>query len=182
MTESPLASRAVRRRPVKLGNPEIRAWQNDGVWHIDAVTPLQNVPLRYTLSAERPLVILSGNDLEHFQLAFGAAYAGIPYAPISPTYSLVATDFGKLRDLIDQLPPGAVFVSDGTQFARTLGAVLPPDTELIIGRGEYSTKVATHFNSLLDTHLSDIDEANATVGPIPRLPTAKPCAASIRSR
>jgi feruloyl-CoA synthase len=65
------------------------------------------------LSAERPLVILSGNDLEHFQLALGAMYAGIPYAPLSPAYSLVATDPAKLADLIEQLTPGAVFASDG---------------------------------------------------------------------
>ncbi len=66
------------------------------------------------LSAERPLVILSGNDLEHFQLALGAMYAGIPYAPLSPAYSLVATDPAKLRDLIEQLTPGALFACDGT--------------------------------------------------------------------
>ena len=36
------------------------------------------------LSAERPIAILSGNDLEHAALGLGAMYAGIPFAPISP--------------------------------------------------------------------------------------------------
>jgi feruloyl-CoA synthase len=43
------------------------------------------------LSVERPVVILSGNDLEHLQLALGAMWAGIPYAAISPAYAQQAT-------------------------------------------------------------------------------------------
>jgi len=38
--------------------------------------------LRKGLSAERPLVVLSGNDIEHGLLHLGAMYVGIPYAPI----------------------------------------------------------------------------------------------------
>jgi len=207
------AGTAPMRRPVSLGNPDIRVRQQDGVWHVDAVTPLAPVPARYTdrlvsgaaahpdrtlvarrgpdgawirisyaemlrrvrhigqalrergLSAERPLAILSGNDLEHFQLALGAAYAGIPYAPISPSYSLVATDFGKLRDLVAQLTPGAVYAADGEAFGRALDAVLPPDAELILGRGEYGARRATAFGALLDTAPGDIDAVNAELGP-----------------
>ena len=54
--------------------------------------------LNRNLSSERPIAILSGNDLEHAVLGFAAYYAGIPYAPISTAYSLVSSDFGKLRD------------------------------------------------------------------------------------
>ncbi|NIA52255.1 hypothetical protein HAV22_01120 [Massilia sp. TW-1] len=90
------------------------------------------------LSAERSLAILSGNDRERFQLALGAAYAGIPYAPISPAYSLVATDYGKLRDLIVQLTPGAVYAADGALSALALDAALPADAELILGAGVHA--------------------------------------------
>ena len=38
------------------------------------------------LSAERPVAILSDNDVEHLQLALGAMLAGVPYASISPAY------------------------------------------------------------------------------------------------
>ena len=53
------------------------------------------------LSADRPIAILSGNDIEHAALGLGAMYAGIPFAPISPAYSLVSSDFGKLRMIFD---------------------------------------------------------------------------------
>lgn len=117
------------------------------------------------LSAERPLVILSGNDLEHFQLALGAMYAGVPYSPLSPAYSLVASDPAKLRDLIEQLTPGAVYASSGTAFARAIEAVLPEGVELIVADGEVPGRPATRFAALLDTQASTIDVRNAQVGP-----------------
>ncbi|MEY4026290.1 MAG: hypothetical protein RLZZ329_10 [Pseudomonadota bacterium] len=42
------------------------------------------------LNAERPIVILSENSLEHALLALGAMVAGVPYVPTSPPYSLVS--------------------------------------------------------------------------------------------
>src|SRR5689334_14159293 len=44
------------------------------------------------LSAERPILILSGNDLEHQWLSLAAMHVGIPYAPVSPAYSLISRD------------------------------------------------------------------------------------------
>src|SRR5438045_6515549 len=76
------------------------------------------------LSAERPLAVLSGNDIEHALLHLGAMYAGIPYAPISPAYSLLSNDFGKLRAVFDVLTPGLVFVCDRTAYGRALDAVV----------------------------------------------------------
>jgi feruloyl-CoA synthase len=60
------------------------------------------------LSAERPIAILSGNSIEHALLALAAMYAGIPYAPVSPAYSLMSSDFGKLRYILGLLTPGLV--------------------------------------------------------------------------
>jgi len=57
------------------------------------------------LSSERPIAILSGNDLEHALLCLGAMYAGVPFAPISTGYSLVSADFAKLRNIINLVTP-----------------------------------------------------------------------------
>ncbi|MDB5961645.1 MAG: feruloyl-CoA synthase [Massilia sp.] len=208
-----VAHGAPRRRHVDLGDPDIAVHRESGVWHVDALTPLQPFPARFTdrlaagarahpdrtlvarrgsdgewirlsygvvlenarrigqalldrgLSAQRPLAILSGNDLEHFQLALGAMYAGIPYAPLSPAYSLVATDPAKLADLIGQLTPGAVFASDGDAFARAIEAVLPPDAELILAKNAVPGRTATPFARLLQTAPGSIDARNDEVGP-----------------
>jgi feruloyl-CoA synthase len=72
------------------------------------------------LSAERPLVVLSGNDIEHALLHLGALYAGIPYAPVSPAYSLLSTDFVKLKSIFELLTPGLIFVCAREPFAKAL--------------------------------------------------------------
>ena len=72
------------------------------------------------LSAEKPIVILSGNSIDHALLAFGALYAGFPFCPVSPAYSLVSKDYGKLDYLMKLLTPGLVFADDATKFAGAL--------------------------------------------------------------
>ena len=74
------------------------------------------------LSVERPIAILSGNDIEHALLGLAAMMAGVPYAPISVPYSLMSSDFGKLKSIVADLAPGLVFVSDGNPFARAIEA------------------------------------------------------------
>ena len=77
------------------------------------------------LSAERPIVILSGNSIDHALVAFGALYAGIPFCPVSPAYSLVSKDYGKLAFLMKLLTPGLVFADDADKFADALAANVP---------------------------------------------------------
>ena len=101
------------------------------------------------LSAERPLVVLSGNDIEHALLHLGAMYVGIPYAPVSPAYSLLSTDFAKLRFIRELLTPGLVF-ANGAQFQPALEAFKGVER---LERFEFEEPSA------------EVDEANAAVGP-----------------
>ncbi len=78
------------------------------------------------LSAERPVMVLSENGIDHALLLLGAMQAGIPLAPISPAYSLMSTDKGKLKHIFALLRPGLVYASDGARFAAAL-ASLPLD-------------------------------------------------------
>ena len=123
------------------------------------------------LSAERPLAVLSGNDLEHLQLMFAAMLAGVPYSPISPAYSLVSTDYGKLRHTLGVLKPGAVFVAERAPFVRALDAVLPADAALIVARDDDADVDAdgkgraVPLSHLLATAPRTIDAIHAAVGP-----------------
>src|SRR5947208_8325382 len=87
------------------------------------------------LSAEKPLVILAGNSVDHALVAFGALYAGIPFCPVSPAYSLISKDYGKLGYLMKLLTPGLVFVDDATKFAGALKANVSAATEIAASYG-----------------------------------------------
>ncbi|MGQ0544834.1 MAG: feruloyl-CoA synthase [Betaproteobacteria bacterium] len=104
------------------------------------------------LSAERPLVVLSGNDIEHALLHLGALYVGVPYAPVSPAYSLLSTDFAKLRYIRDLLTPGLVF-ANGPQFRKALGIF------------EGIELLERFEDSLKEKATKDADDAHARIGP-----------------
>ena len=86
------------------------------------------------LGPDRPLMILSGNSLEHALLGAACFYVGIPYAPLSPAYSLVSKDHAKLKSIAASLNPGAVFAEDGRAFAPALAALAPFGARTIIQR------------------------------------------------
>src|SRR3954470_23514563 len=88
--------------------------------------------LTRNLSAERPIVILSGNALEHALLGLAANYVGIPYAPISPAYSLISSDFGKLKHIFNLLTPGLVYACNA-QYQRAIASAVPLGAEVIVG-------------------------------------------------
>src|SRR4030081_3189858 len=101
------------------------------------------------LSAERPVVILSGNSIDHALVAFGALYAGIPFCPVSPAYSLVSRDYGKLGYLMKLLTPGLVFADDAAKFADALAANVPIGTEIAGSYGAVAGRDVTLLADLL---------------------------------
>ena len=118
------------------------------------------------LSAEKPIVVLSGNSIDHALLAFGALYAGIPFCPVSPAYSLISKDYGKLGFAMKLLTPGLVFADDATKFADALSATVPAEVEIVASRGEMSGRMVTSLGDLLATSEHPVlDAAHDAIGP-----------------
>jgi feruloyl-CoA synthase len=120
--------------------------------------------LARNLSLERPIAILSGNDIEHALIGLGALYAGAPYAPISPAYSLVSSDFGRLRSIIELITPGLVFAADGNAFARAIEAVVPDEVEVVVTRNPLK-RATTLFKNLSAPPTEKVEAAHDAVGP-----------------
>jgi feruloyl-CoA synthase len=122
--------------------------------------------LRRGLSPERPIAVISGNGIEHALLGLAAMYVGIPYAPISPAYSLMSNDFGKLRMIIDLLTPGLVFANDGGPFARAIAAAVPENVELVVTQNPPAGRKATLFADLIGAEdAASVAAAHAQVTP-----------------
>ena len=118
------------------------------------------------LSAERPVVIISGNSIDHALLAFGAMYAGIPYCPVSPAYSLISRDYGKLAYVMQLLTPGLVFADDADKFADVLSTNVGVETEIAAAYGAVPGRHVTLLAELMATPLRpDLDAAHESIGP-----------------
>jgi feruloyl-CoA synthase len=73
-----------------------------------------------TRAPDATVVALSGNSIDHALLMLGCFFAGVPFAPVSPAYSLLSKDFIKLRAVVDKLKPSVVYVESQAPFARAL--------------------------------------------------------------
>jgi len=139
------------------------AWRDgDGfarLTYADALARVRSVAqalLDRGLTAERPLAILSGNDVHHFVLALAAQYIGVLYAPVSPAYSLVSQDLGTLGQVAEVLTPGLVFAADD-RYARAVAAIAPPGVDTLDARA---------MRGLLETRpTAGVDRAHDAIDP-----------------
>jgi feruloyl-CoA synthase len=88
-----------------------------------AVRRIAQALLDRGLGPERPVAILSDNSVDHALLALGAMHVGVPVAPVSPAYSLMSKDFGKLKSIFELVQPALVYAADAQKFAPALAAV-----------------------------------------------------------
>jgi feruloyl-CoA synthase len=133
---------------------------------LDASRHIASALLARGLSAEKPIVILSGNSIDHALLAFGSLYAGVPFCPVSPAYSLVSRDYGKLNYLMKLLTPGLVFAEDADTFADALSVNVSLRTEIAATRGTVPGRAVTRLADLLATPLHPrLDETHDGIGP-----------------
>lgn len=140
--------------------------QKNGDWRTltyaqvhDAVRRIGQALLERKLSTENPIAILSENDIEHFLLMLAGQHVGIPTAHLSPVYSVVSRDFGKLRHTMNLLTPGLVFVSDGERYSRATETVVDPSTELVVTARPTPHRKSTLFSELATTNPTDAVEA-----------------------
>jgi feruloyl-CoA synthase len=133
---------------------------------LDAVRRMGAALLARNLSPERPILILSGNSIEHALLGLAANFVGIPYAPVSPAYALLSTDFNKLKSIFELLTPGLVFVADANPFRRALDAVAPALIEIVVTRNSIPDRRITQFAQLISSEgTSAAEAAHDKVGP-----------------
>ena len=153
-------------RRVKLADGTLGDWQHINytqAWH--TARCIAQALINRGLSAERPVVILSENSLEHALLALGCMVAGVPYVPTSPPYSLISQDFDKLKHVLRTVTPGLVFASDA-RYARAIAATVGLETDVVMADGALADRTATSFQQLCDTPATDaVDAAMAATGP-----------------
>ena len=132
----------------------------------NAVRRLGSALMARGLSVERPVAVLSGNDIEHLLIYLACAHVGIPFAPVSVAYSLISTDFGKLKHIFRILTPKLVFAASGTVYEKAIASVLPADAELVVTRDPVPGRRTTLFEDLLaHTPSAAMEAAYEAVGP-----------------
>ncbi len=117
------------------------------------------------LGPYRPVMILSGNSIDHALLMLGCFIAGVPVVPVSVPYSLLSKDFLKLRFIFAEICPGMIYVADSDLFAAPLASLNLSGIEVVVGQGGPTEFPTTPFAELLETEVSAaVDRALLQVG------------------
>lgn len=153
-------------RRIKQADGSLGDWRH--VTYAEAWQIARNIAqglINRGLNAERPVVILSENSLEHALLALGCMVAGVPFVPTSPPYSLISQDYDKLKHVLRTVTPGMVFASDA-RYAKAIAATVSNDMEIVMVEGGVEGKSITSFEALCSTPaLAQVDAAIAATGP-----------------
>ncbi|MSP35343.1 MAG: feruloyl-CoA synthase [Limnohabitans sp.] len=153
-------------RRVKLADGSLGNWRH--VSYAQAWSTARNIAqalINRGLNAERPVVILSENSLEHASLALGCMVAGVPFVPTSPPYSLISQDYDKLKHVLRTVTPGMVFASDA-RYDKAIAATVSRDTEIVMNEGGIEGQQVTSFEALCQTPATaQVEAAIAATGP-----------------
>jgi feruloyl-CoA synthase len=114
------------------------------------------------LSSTRPLLVLSGNSINHLLMTLAAMTVGIPVVPVSVAYSLQSRDHARIRSIADLVRPGAVFAENSDQFSAALDAVGRVPAVVAIGSRAGADRLSELMSTSPDPAVQDAFEG---VGP-----------------
>jgi feruloyl-CoA synthase len=115
------------------------------------------------LGPDAPLLILSANSIEHALMSLAAQRIGAPATPISPAYSIMSTDFAKLKHCFAAVKPKAIFVQTMDPFRKGLAALDLTGVSVISADGSEGSEA---FAKLAETTpTSTVDTAMDWLGP-----------------
>ena len=116
------------------------------------------------MGPETPILIISGNGVDHGILTLAAQYVGVPTVPVAEQYSLIPGAQTQLQYVLGLIDPKMVYAVDGDKFGGSLAMPEMAGRELVVSQNV--PQGMTGFADLLKGDASaDVDAARAKVGP-----------------
>lgn len=113
------------------------------------------------LGADKPVLVISGNGVDHALLSLACQYVGVPVVPVAEQYALIPAAHGVLETVTALIRPGMVFADDATRYGAALALPCFDGVEKLAARN--LTAGVTDLATLDGT--AGVDAANAALGP-----------------
>lgn len=129
---------------------------------LERVRALAAALLGRGLNKDTPILILSGNSIDHGLLGLAAQYVGIPHVPVAEQYSLIPGAQKQLGHILELIRPAMVFAEDAARFATSLAMPGMAGLDIVVGRGAGPGMIG--LDELLRGDGADVDAAAAQIG------------------
>ena len=137
---------------------------------LDRVNALSQALLDRGLDATKPVMILSGNSINHQLLVQAAMQVGVPASPVATAYSTMPGAHAKLHHVARLIEPKLIFAEHGAPYEDALKTLaetgLLDGAEVVVCNDPPRTVKATPFSDLLATTPTlAVQAAYARTGP-----------------
>jgi len=142
-------------------------WREMGYAEVrDAVRAIASSLAARGMDASTPIVIMSGNSIDHALLSLGAQYAGIPTVPLAEQYSLITEAHERLVYVLNKIRPKMAFVDDAARYGAAISRPELQGVEIVASRSEGAPVEVTSFAELLRGDAGiDLASVHAKIGP-----------------
>lgn len=114
------------------------------------------------MSAKTPILIISGNSVDHALLTLAAHYIGVPTVPVAEQYALIPAAHPVLERVAAMIKPGMVYADDAARYGPALDLSVFDGVEKLVSA--HVPDEATAFESMTQSK-GDVSSLNAAVGP-----------------
>ena len=116
------------------------------------------------LGPDTPVLVMSGNGVDHGLLALAGQYVGVPVVPVAEQYALIHGAHGRLRHAIELVRPRLAYVVDADQYAEALALDALKGIEVVASRPGANSTVTPFAELLKGDATVDVDAAHAATG------------------
>lgn len=110
-----------------------------------------------------PLLIISGNGVDHGLLSLAAHYVGVPTVPVAEQYALIPGAHTQLKYVIGLIRPRMVYAVDGARFGDALSMEEMRGLDVVVSRNP--SPGMSVLSDFLSAETGDVDAAAAKIGP-----------------
>jgi feruloyl-CoA synthase len=132
---------------------------------LNRVERIAQALLDRNIADDAPVMILSDNSIDNALLLNACMYVGIPVVPVSPAYSLMSQDHGKLKHIYSQIMPKLIYAANGEMFAGALAALDLDGVEIVVSTAPPEGMSCTNFADLDSSPTDRVSQRFDAVGP-----------------
>jgi feruloyl-CoA synthase len=112
-----------------------------------------------------PVVVMSGNSVDHAMLALATQYIGMASVPVAEQYSLIPGAHDRLLYVIEKVRPGLLFVDDAKRYGDAIAMEALADYDVLASSTEGAPRDVIAMADALKGGDADVDAAHAAVTP-----------------